>query len=150
MRLLALSLIVLVSFGAAPAQEDAVKKELVGMAGDWRLVRGEESGEAASEFVIKNLECVIEGDRLTFKGVAPLEDKANKLSIKIDASTTPKCIDLKVEAGSLKGDVLEGVYERKGDELKLCLYMGKGNRPLEFETKAGSNRVLFILKRERQ
>ncbi len=139
----------MVSFGVAPAQEDAVKKELAGMAGDWRLVRGEESGEPAPEFVIKNLECVIEGDRLTFKGVATLTDIASRLSIKIDVSTTPACIDLKVEAGSLKGDVLEGVYERKGDELKLCLYVGKGNRPLEFETKAGSNLVLFILKREK-
>ena len=95
------------------------------------------------------LACEPEGDRLTFKGVATLTDKASRLSIKIDASTTPTCIDLKVEAGSLKGDVLEGVYERKGEELKICLYLGKGNRPLEFETKAGSNRVLFILKREK-
>jgi uncharacterized protein (TIGR03067 family) len=150
MRLLALSLIVLVSFGAAPAQEDAVKKELVGMAGGWQLSRGEDDGEPASEYVIKNLKCVIKGDQLTFEGIEPLTDKASKLTMKIDTSTTPKCIDLKVEAGSLKGDILEGVYAWKGDELKLCLYLGKGNRPLEFETKAGSNRVLFVFKRERQ
>ena len=149
-RPLALLVIVLAPFGGTFAQDDAVKKELVGLAGDWRLVHGEDDGEPAPEFVVKNLECLIEGDRLTFKGLATLTDKASKLSIKIDASTTPKCIDLKVEAGSLKGDVLEGVYERKGDELKLCLYLGKGNRPLEFETKAGSNRVLFVLKREKQ
>lgn len=148
-HLLTLPVLVLVTFSAAPAGDDTGKKELVGMAGEWRLVGGEESGEAAPDFVIKNLVCVIAGDRLTFRGVATLEDKASKLRIKIDPSTMPKCIDLKVEAGSLKGDVLEGVYERKGDELKLCIYMGKGNRPLEFETKPGSNRVLFLLKREK-
>ena len=150
MRLLALSLIVLVSFGAAPAQDDAVKKELTEMTGEWRLVRGEESGEPASEYFVKHLKCVIKGEQFTFEGIEPLTDKASKLTMKIDTATTPKCIDLKVEAASLKGDVLEGVYEWKGDELKLCLYLGKGNRPLEFETKAGSNRVLFVFKRERQ
>ena len=149
-RIVTLFVIVLVSFGAASAQDDAVKRELVRMAGDWRLVRAEENGEAASEYVVKNLKCVIKGDQLAFEGIGPLTDKASKLTIKIDASTTPKCIDLKVEAGSLKGDVLEGAYEWKGDELKFCLYFGKGNRPLEFSTNAGSNRVLFVLKREKR
>ena len=78
MQLLALTVIVLVSFGVAPAQDDAVKKELVGMAGNWQLVRGEENGEPASELVIKNLTCVIKGDQLTFAGIAPLTDKASK------------------------------------------------------------------------
>src|SRR2546425_11101837 len=150
MQLLGLPVIVLVSFGVAPAQDDAAKKELVGMAGDWQLVRGEENGEPASEYFVKHLKCVIKGEQFSFEGIEPLTDKASKLTMKIDTSTTPKCIDLKVEAGSLKGDILEGVYAWKGDELKLCLYFGKGNRPLEFETKAGSNRVLFVFKRERQ
>ena len=147
---LALPVIALVSFGAAPAREDAVKKELLKMEGAWQLVRGDEGGEPFSEYVVKNLEVSIKGDQLTFKNIAPLTDKAGKLTIKIDPSTTPKCIDLKVEAGSLKGTVLEGVYECKGDELKLCLFFASGtrNRPLEFETKAGSNRVLLVLKRQ--
>ena len=141
---------VLVFFGVALAQDDAVKKELAKMQGDWQLVRGEESGEAASKYVVEHFNCVIKGDQLTFKGVEPLTDKASKLTIKIDASPTPKCIDLKVEAGSLKGTLLEGVYEWKGNELKLCLNFASGiaNRPLGFETKAGSNRVLLVLKRE--
>ena len=149
-QILSLPAIVLVFFGVALAQDDAVKKELAKMQGDWQLVRGLESGEAASKYVVEHFKCVIKGDQLTFKGVEPLTDKASKLTIKIDASPTPKCIDLQVEAGSLKGTLLEGVYEWKGDELKLCLNFASGiaNRPLEFETKAGSNRVLLVLKRE--
>jgi hypothetical protein len=56
---------------------------------------------------------------------------------------------LKVEASSAKGEVLEGIYEWLGDELKLCLYFGSRTRPVEFETRAGSNRVLVVLKREK-
>jgi uncharacterized protein (TIGR03067 family) len=147
---LALPAIALVSFGAALGQEDAAKKELGKMKGGWQLVRGEEGGEPVSEYVVKNLEMVVKGDQLTFNNIAPLTDKASTLTIKLDPSTTPRCIDLKVEAGSLKGTVLEGVYEVKADELKLCLHFAGGtrNRPLEFETRSGSNRVLLVLKRQ--
>jgi uncharacterized protein (TIGR03067 family) len=153
-QVLALAVIVLASTGAALAQDDAVKMELVKMQGDWQLVRAEENGQSASERFLENLRCVIKGDRLTFSAVVPptpLTDQCSRLAIKIDASTTPKCIDLKVEAGSLKGTVLEGVYEWKGDGLKLCLFLTDGtrNRPLDFEAKAGSNRVLFVLKRQK-
>ena len=150
LQLLALALIVLVSGGMVSAQDDAVNLELAGLAGDWRLVKGEANGESANDYIIDNLKCAIKGNRLTFGGVEPLTDKFSELTIKIDGSTTPKCIDLKVQAGSLKDDVLEGVYECKGDELKLCLYVGKGNRPLEFKAEGGSDRVLFVLKREKQ
>jgi uncharacterized protein (TIGR03067 family) len=143
-----LVLTVLVSCGAVPAQDDAMKKALGGLAGACRLVRGEENGEPAREYAVENLKCVIKGDQLTFTGIKPLTDKASKLTIKIDTSTMPRCIDLKVETGTLKGDVLEGVYEQKEDELRLCLYLRKGNRPLQFEAKASSDRVLFVLKRE--
>jgi len=145
----ALPVIALLSFGAALGREDAAKKELVKLEGAWQLVRGEEGGEPVSEYAVKNLAVIVKGDRLTFKNIAPLTDQASTLTIKIDPSTTPKCIDLKVEAGSLKGTVLEGIYENKADELRLCLLFANGtrNRPVDFEAKAGSNRLLLVLKR---
>jgi uncharacterized protein (TIGR03067 family) len=149
-QFLALTVLVLVPFGAIPARDETLKKELANLQGEWRLVRGEENGEAANEYTVKNLETAIKGDQLTFKDIAPLTDKASTLTIKIDPSGNPKGIDLKVEAGEWKGTVLEGIYECKGDELKLCLFVGQGtrNRPVEFETQSGSDRVLFVLKRQ--
>ena len=143
-------MIALMSLSDVLAQEDAAKAELVNMEGSWQLSRGEEGGNPLSESIVKNLEVVIKGNRLVFKNIASLTDHAGTLTIKLDPSTTPKCIDLKVEAGSLKGTVFEGVYETKGDELKLCLLFASGarNRPVEFETKADSNRVLLVLKRQ--
>src|SRR5262245_41746445 len=55
LQLLAFALIILASFGAASAQEDAGKKELAALAGDWRLVKGEANGESANDYVIENL-----------------------------------------------------------------------------------------------
>jgi uncharacterized protein (TIGR03067 family) len=149
-RLPVLSAIVLVSFGAAPADEDAAKNDLARMEGVWRVVSGEEDGRPVSDYVVRNLRWEIKGDRLTFKGIKPLTDRASRLAIKIDPSTTPRCIDLEVEVGSEKGHTLEGIYEWKGDELKLCLFLDftSRTRPVEFETRDGSNRVLFVLRRE--
>lgn len=139
----------LMFFGAAPAREDAAKTDLAKMEGAWHLVRGEDEGQPPPEYVVKHLDVAIKGDRLTFKNIAPLVDKAGTLAITLDPATTPRCIDLKVETGSMKGTVVEGVYECKDDELKLCLYFADGarNRPLEFKTTAGSNRVLLVLER---
>src|SRR5438105_2937624 len=109
----------LLSFGAAPVEDDAVKKELAKMQGVWQLAAGEENGKPVSDYVIEHLKVEIKGDQLTFTGIQPLTDKASKLTITIDASTTPRCMDLKVEAGSWKGTVLEGIYEVKGDEMKI-------------------------------
>jgi uncharacterized protein (TIGR03067 family) len=131
-------------------QDGAVNKDLAKMQGAWQLVSGEGDGEAASEYVIEHPQTVIKKDQLTFKGVEPLTDKFSRLTLKLDASTNPRCIDLKVEAGSMKGSVLEGVYEWKGEELKMCFSLAGGNRPLDFEARSGSNRVLLVLKRRQQ
>jgi uncharacterized protein (TIGR03067 family) len=140
--------ILLASFASALGQDDAAKKDLAKMQGVWQVVRGEEDGEPSSDYLLQNLKLTIKGDQLGLTGHDLAAEKASKLTVKIDPSTTPRCIDLMIDAGSLKGDVLEGIYEWQGDGLKLCLHLTRGNRPLEFDTSKGSNRVLFVLKRQ--
>ena len=149
MKLLLTALITFL--GSTNAQEDAVKEELARMAGDWRLSAGEEDGEAVPDYVLENLQCRIADKELTFKGIEPLVDRAAKLTITLDPAGKPKCIDLKVVSGSDKGVTYEGIYEWRGDELRMCLAIRSGvpNRPLEFATKAGSSCVLMTLKRSK-
>lgn len=147
-QLLTVFAMVLVSVGPALAQDDAVKKEAAKFQGVWQLVSGEDNGQPVAEIIIQNLKIVIKDDQLKLQGDAGLISKAAKVTVKIDPSTTPRCIDFKVDAGSEKGLVLEGIYEWKGDTVKICVYQGGGNRPLEFETKANSNRLLFVMKKQ--
>lgn len=145
--LIALSLLFL---SGAHAQDDAAKNELARMQGEWRLVRGEENGEAAPEYAVEHLKWKFNGNQLTFSGIEPLTDKASMLTITLDPTAKPKCIDLKVVVGSEKGAVIEGIYEWEKNDLKVCLAFLNGgvpNRPLEFGTRAGSTRVLFVLRR---
>ena len=109
-----------------------------------------EEGKVAGPEYWKSIKLVFKGNVLTFKGDDVLSKKVSKITIVVDPATTPRTIDLKVETGSEKGLILEGIYEIKGDEMKLCIRGEPGaNRPLEFATKEGARLVLFVLKREK-
>jgi uncharacterized protein (TIGR03067 family) len=150
-QVLALISLLLISFGAARAQDDAVKKELTKLEGTWELVSGVERGKPSSDHLVHNLKFVFKGNQLTLAGDEIIAKRVGKITLKIDATTTPRCIDfdLKIKAGALQDLLLEGIYEWKGDELRLCIAEEAGNRPLGFESKEGSNRVLFVLKRHK-
>jgi uncharacterized protein (TIGR03067 family) len=143
---LSLCSFLLISVSAVAVQEDDIKKELAKMEGAWQVASGVEDGQPSPDRLVEIVKFVFKGDKLTLTGDDKLM-KIGPIGLKIDPSTTPKCIDLKIETGELKDTAFEGIYECKGDELKLCVIRGTGNRPLEFESKAGSNRVLFVLKR---
>jgi len=73
-----------------------------------------------------------------------------KLTMKLDPSTTPKCVDIVITGGDQKDAVLEGIYELQGDTLKICAKVIGKERPGQFTSPEGSNIVLVVLKREKQ
>lgn len=59
-------------------------------------------------------------------------------SYKIDASKTPRAIDLVITKGPDAGKRQLGIYEVDGDTLRVCLAEpGSGKRPRSFDTSAG-------------
>jgi uncharacterized protein (TIGR03067 family) len=114
--------------------------------GTWAVVAIEQSGKKLPETnPIYKRKYVFEADRLFVKG-----EEGNKNSdgtFKLDASKTPKEIDL-----SLPDITLKGVYRLEGDELKLHLGgpAGGEDRPKDFSTKEGGSRSrLIVLRREK-
>jgi uncharacterized protein (TIGR03067 family) len=64
---------------------------------------------------------------------------------KIDTSKTPATIDSTGQGGMTR----KGIFEVKGDELKLCMpFMADGERPKAFASEAGSGTLLMTLKRD--
>jgi uncharacterized protein (TIGR03067 family) len=120
---------------AGLAQEDQAKLE-----GKWKLTRYERAGVEKPQ--LKNDIAVISGGRLTFPALG------KGLPVKLDATKTPKHIDL-MNAGSNKRQIWSGIYELEGDSLKICIQTGsEQTRPKEFTTKgADSARMYFILER---
>jgi uncharacterized protein (TIGR03067 family) len=135
--------------GAATAGDDAAKKELAKVQGTWQIVSAEQDGQPLPDSIVQNLKFVFKGDSLVLEGVDDVRQKAGKIMLKLDTSTTPKCMDWKVEAGSEKDKAFDGIYDWKDDQLRICLSTAPGVRPGEFETKEGSKRVLFVLKRQK-
>src|SRR6516162_8806581 len=70
-------------------------------------------------------------------------------AFKIDATKTPKEIDILDESGVKNDKTKLGIYELNGDTYKFCLAPAGKPRPTEFTSKEGSGHSLGVNKREK-
>jgi len=68
---------------------------------------------------------------------------------KIDATKSPKEIDVMDESGKANDKTKLGIYELDGDTYKFCLAPAGKPRPSEFTSKEGSGHSLGVSKREK-
>ena len=95
------------------------------------------------------LKFVFKGDQASVEGNAAVKKEYAKISFKLDPSTTPGCVDMTIGAGVQKDAVIEGIYQLKDDELRICARVFGKDRPIEFSSPEGSSIVLLVLKREK-
>lgn len=133
------------SLAAQPAQE---KKDMEAMQGTWLVEVLDYNGKDFKEKV--KVTFIIKGDVMTVEGDGAVKKEYAKMSLKLDPSTTPKCVDLKVTGGVQLDAKMEGIYEVKGDQLRLCLKVFGQDRPSEFTSPDGSSVALLTLKREKK
>jgi uncharacterized protein (TIGR03067 family) len=100
-----------------------------------------EGGKPRLRFVFKGGEAAIEGSDAVKKEYA-------KIKVKLDPATIPKSVDITVTGGVQLDAVIEGIYELKKDEIRICAKVFGNERPNEFASPAGSSIVLMVLKRE--
>jgi RNA polymerase sigma factor (sigma-70 family) len=146
---------------AADPLDEATKKDLKALQGTWQVVSLEKAGgptvadadnkEATDD--AKNGQLVIKGDTFTFRS-GPAGDMGLTGRFKLDASGSPKTIDLRAELELEKGSkdakalTLLGIYQLNGDELKMCLQ--EKERPQDFALKGvKSYREVTVFKRKR-
>ena len=68
--------------------------------------------------------------------------------IKLNTSVTPNTIDYTALEGTFKDKTNYGIYELKGDELKLCMHNKDADKPpTAFKSVEGDNVALFVLRR---
>jgi uncharacterized protein (TIGR03067 family) len=129
------------------AEPEAAKKDLASLQGKWLVESLEYNGKELKDkyklsFLLKDKVLVVEGNGKVRKEYA-------KLALTVDATTMPKCVDLTVADGSQKDAKLEGIYELKGDELRLCVKVFGLDRPNEFKSPEGASVALLTLKRQK-
>jgi uncharacterized protein (TIGR03067 family) len=106
--------------------------------GGWVLVSGERNGKPLPAEVTRHIKLIFAGSKLTTQN----KERKSDSPFKLDPNKAPKEIDLEME-----GNIGKGIYELKGDTLKILHGEVGDARPKEF-AKPGSNLTLLVLKRE--
>jgi RNA polymerase sigma factor (sigma-70 family) len=122
--------------------EDAGKDDLKKLQGTWRLVAAEEGGKAVPpQNFGRDTHWVFDGTKATFtSGKRVLTG-----TVTLDPAKDPRWIDLTVG----KDFVLRGIYELKGDTLRLSLPPAGAERPTEFRTREGTQQALATYERDK-
>jgi len=142
MRCVTVSCVVLLLYTASRA-DDAKSIQ-----GKWSVENLEHDTEKLDDLA-KVLKFAIDKDHLILAGSEVILKDYAKIRYKIDSTVTPTIIDLTVTEGDQKDTTMEGIYELKGDTLKLCIKVVGKERPSKFETSENSNTALIVLKREK-
>jgi uncharacterized protein (TIGR03067 family) len=134
---------------AAEPAKDGKEKPPVNLDGTWvptsLIYNGKDmtrDKKTQFRFIFKGNEAVVEGSKDVRKEYA-------RIKVKLDPSFDPHIIDMTIGGGSQEGARIEGIYELKDDELKICAKVFGGDRPTEFASPEGSSVVLLVLKRNK-
>lgn len=146
MRVLVAGIAVLVLVGAGGAQ-DATRKEMTQLEGEWSMMSGEANGQSMP------LEAVKGGKRIAKDGETTITLGGQvffKAKFTIDPTKKPKAIDYTMTEGPTRGKIHLGIYEQDGDTVKFCFAAPGKDRPTEFTAKEGSDRTLSVWKRDKK
>ncbi len=127
--------------------DETGKKDLANLQGTWVVQTLHYNGKDMGDRY--KLSLVVKGKTATVEGNEAVKKEYARVELKLDPSTTPKCLDLGIVGGTQKDAVLEGIYEIQGDELKLCVKVLGKDRPGKFESPEGDSIALVVLKRQK-
>lgn len=129
------------------ADDDAAKKELKALQGTWKVTTAEQDGDPLDRIIGGTL--TVKDNNFTIATVDKVELKGDLI---LDPTKMPKYINFAHQDGVLKDKTWQGIYELKGDVLKLCYAEADSDkeRPSEFKTLKKSRLLLIEMKREKK
>jgi uncharacterized protein (TIGR03067 family) len=147
----ALSCFVLLAFAliASHTQWTCAEEKAPPLDGIWIAASGEVEGTAMPKEVLEKIRFTFKGEKLLIRGESNADKDEIECSFKRDTKQDPRHIDITTPENG--GTTLAGIYELKGDELKVCFLhpKAKGERPKKFETIAESELTLIVFKRKK-
>ncbi|PYI85810.1 MAG: hypothetical protein DME26_10130 [Verrucomicrobia bacterium] len=132
---------------ARAADNQAVKKDMAQLQGEWSMVSGSADGYAMPDAMLKNSKRVCKEDETTVTVGGQLFMKAKFV---LDPSKKPKTIDYQMIDGPTKGKKQLGIYELAGDTVKFCFGSPGADRPSAFTNSPGDGRTLSLWKRAKK
>jgi uncharacterized protein (TIGR03067 family) len=145
----ALALFLGAGLGSGDDKEDAAKKELKALEGNWQLIRQEEWGSLTPKTVVARLRIVIEGNQMSWYIGNPAANQTADLSV--DPTKNPRTIDAEITSNSAKDQKMLGIYRLQKNTLEICWgAAGSGKRPTKFTSRPGVGSGSVYTKYERE
>ena len=133
------------AFCLTPEPDDAAKKDLAKLEGTWTLVAMEVDGKPVPEAKLVSASLTISSNKYSLTS----RNKLHEVEIKLDASKSPKEIDMTFLDGPNKDRVGKGIYELDGDKLKICRSLDpQDERPKDFKTEGRVNYFVMVWERK--
>src|SRR5436190_19676029 len=127
-------------------ENEAVKKDLALLQGEWSMVSGSADGQPMPDQMRQQMKRVCKGDETTTTMGGQTFIKAK---FTLDPSKKPKTIDYQMTDGFTKGKKQLGIYGVEGDTFKSCFAKPGAERPADFTSEPGDCRTLSVWKREK-
>lgn len=128
---------------AAADDTAKAKAEVKKLQGKWYPVSIQQGGTTGEDVGEKHFE--FDGETFAMKDGETVQGKG---LFKLDPSKDPMEMDLEFQEGKVEGKAL-AIYAWDDTKLKLCAVKPGHDRPKDFSTTAGDERILLILKREK-
>jgi uncharacterized protein (TIGR03067 family) len=123
------------------AGEDVLKK----IQGTWKFVSQEVEGKPRTKEELAKQTITFAGDKWTVRRDGKVIQAGTH---KFDPDKKPAQVDAAVTEGEGKGFTMLGIYELKGDALKVCFDPKGKERPTDFTSKA--SRMTAVVEREKK
>jgi uncharacterized protein (TIGR03067 family) len=125
---------------------DQPPKETPKLDGEWKATAYVEDGEKADRLDKTPIKWAFKGDRVT---IIASDQQEFRIKGTFKTAKSGKNIDLSFEgpSGDEKETKAPGIYELKGDQLKICYDPAGKKRPEKFDAPAKSKFVFIIFKR---
>jgi uncharacterized protein (TIGR03067 family) len=147
MRRVTVGLVLAAALGiAASPKEDAGKKDLEKMQGDWTAESMERDGMKLEADDAQAFFRTVKGNSYT---VHRYSKKISAGTFRLDATKTPRTIDFMPDFPA-KGKAILGIYRLDGDKLTLCYPAPGQPRPKEFSAKEGTGNTVAVWVREKK
>jgi uncharacterized protein (TIGR03067 family) len=120
-----------------------MRQDLDLLQGSWTVTALEMDGLKMPSAMLANARIVVRGDRFSSTGMGAVYEG----TLELDASTSPRQLNMNFDAGPEKGNTNPGIYELDGDTWRICLATRGVVRPSSFASTPGSGIALETLTR---
>jgi len=134
MRRTSLCVVVLAALIAGPSLGGDVDGDLKKIQGTWRFVSEEMDGKMRPPETLTKLTITFTGDKFAVKDDGKVVQAGTH---KLDGSKKPGHVDATITEGEGKGGTMLGIYELKGNSMRVCFDLAGKDRPTSFSAKAG-------------